>query len=306
MAASMVLSYRIHSGNGMTRYDYALKICKRFFFMLAAAIYFKYWGDLPFFFGLAFCILLSGLFTLILPPRALVVVFFVVLLSQSAVMAWLPVPGHAVGDFSRDANAATYLQASVAAAISSTLGLSSQYEWIGLQIAQNLVFPTGIASCIAGLLLGHILLSDLSYQRQAILIAALGCVAMTLATIWDHWCPINKHLWTPSFAVFSAGFASVFLAGFIQMCEVWNRAKIVGVFTWVGRSPLLAVFVFTAAPLIHASERLANIVTPSAIAAEPLVGTVIQLALAIPCFALVQQWLDGRKARACALNFASV
>jgi predicted acyltransferase len=298
MAASMVLSYHTHSANGTTRRDYALKVCKRFLFMLAAAIYFKSWGDLPFFFGLAFCILLSGLLMLILPPRALIVAFFLVLLSQSAVMAWLPVPGHGAGDYSREGNAASYLQTSVESAIASDVGLNGQFEWIGWQIAQNLVFPTRLATCIAGLLLGYILLSELSYQRQALLIAALGITAMILGLIWDNWCPINKHLWTPSYALFSAGFASVFLAGFIQICEIWNCRAFVRPFGWVGRSPLLAVFAFTAVPLIDVAQKLADVVMPSTAAAQPLVVSAIQLTLAAPCFALVQRLLDARRSRA--------
>jgi predicted acyltransferase len=295
MAASMVLSYHTHSNNGMTRREYALKVRKRFLFMLAAAIYFKYWGDLPFFFGLAFCILLSGLLMLILPLRALVVAFFLVLLSQSAVMAWLPVPGHGAGDFSIEANAATYLQASVASTFSAALGLRGQFEWVSWEIAQHLVFPTKVATCIAGLLLGYILASDLSFQRQALLIAVLGIVAMTLGTIWDRWCPINKHLWTLSFALFSAGFASVFLAGFIQICDVWNCRKFARVFSWIGRRPLLAVFTFTAVPLIDVAKLLADIVTPSTVTAKPLVVSALQMALAAPCFAFIQRWLDRRK-----------
>jgi predicted acyltransferase len=293
IGTSMLLSYHNHRIRGTTKRAYALKVAKRFLFMLAAAVYFKYWGDLPFFFELASCILLSGLLMLTLPLRALIVTLVFVLLSQWAVMAWLPVPGHGAGDFSREGNAAAYVQTSIASALSAVIGLSPQNFWIGAQIAHNLVFPTGMATCIAGLVLGYILLSDLSYQRQALLIAALGIVAMTLGLFWDRWCPINKHIWTPSYALFSAGFASVFLAGFIQICEVWNCRRFASVFSCVGRSPLVAVFVFTAVPLNDVAEQLADIVMPSTMTAEPLVVAVIQLALAAPCFAIARRWLVG-------------
>jgi predicted acyltransferase len=289
LAASMVLSYENHRRHGATERAYLVKICTRFLFMLGAAVYFDYFADARLFYDLAFCILFSGLLMLHVTPRGLVVTLVALLLMQWAVMAWLPVPGFVTGDYSPEGNAETYVQSIAASAISATLGL----DWIAGRIAANMVFPTKIATCIIGLILGHILVSEMSYRRQAVLIAVLGSVAMALGYIWDAWCPLNKHLWTPSFAVFAAGIIFVLLAVSIQVCEIWNCRRLVGIFSWVGRSPLLAMFWFTAVPLFHdIAERMADIVIPANSEGQPLVVNTIHLALAVPCFAISQRWLE--------------
>ncbi len=298
LAASMVLSYENRRRNGASERTYLVKICKRFLFMLGAAAYFEYFTNARFFYDLAFCILFSGLLMLHVTPRGLVVTLVALLLTQWAVMAWLPVPGFVTGDYSPEGNAETYVQSISASAFSATLGLKAEYSGIAGRIAANMVFPTKIATCIIGLILGHILVSDMSYRRQAVLIAVLGSLAMAVGYIWDAWCPLNKHLWTPSFAVFAAGIIFVLLAVSIQVCEIWNCRRLVWIFSWVGRSPLLAMFWFTAVPLFHdIAERLADIVITANSEGQPLVVNTIHLALAVPCFAISQRWLERRLER---------
>jgi predicted acyltransferase len=298
IGTSMVLSYHNRCRHGATKRTYVLKVCKRFCFMVGFAAYFQYVDQDGIFDELACCILFSGLLMLSLTPRALIVSLVVVLLAQWAVMAWLPVPGHGAGDYSRGANAETYVQSMTASAIAAGLGLKPEHYGIAELIARDAVFPTRLATFIIGLLLGYILLSNMPYRRQAIVIGGLGSLAMALGYAWDAWCPLNKHLWTPSFALFAAGILFLFLAAFIQVCEVWNYRNLVWICSWVGRSPLLAVFWFFSVPLLHdVAQQLADIITPGTFEAQPLVVTVIQIALAAPCFAISRLCFERLRAR---------
>jgi len=36
-------------------------------------------------------------------------------------------------------------------------------------------------------------------------------------------CPVVAHIWTPSWVLFSGGLAFLFLAGFCQVMDIWNR-----------------------------------------------------------------------------------
>jgi predicted acyltransferase len=291
IGTSMMLSYHNRRRQGATKRAYFFKVSKRFLFMLAFAAYFQHYEQVGFFFDLAFCILFSGMLMLSLTPRALVVTLIALLLAQWAVMAWLPVPGHGAGDYAPQANAATYVQSISASAISAVLGLKAQHYGMAQRIAWNAVFPTKLASCIIGLILGYILLSDIPYRKQALLIDGLGGLAMALGGAWDAWCPLNKHLWTPSYSLFAAGLLFLFLAAFIQICEVWKCRKLVWIFSWIGQSPLLAVFWFASVPMLDdIAERLADVVVSTNFVGQPLVVRAIQIALAVPCFAISRQW----------------
>lgn len=66
-----------------------------------------------------------------------------------------------------------------------------------------------LATCLLGLLAGHWLRVG---RLRAI--AALGAAALALGLIWSMWQPFNKNLWTSSFALWTAGWASLALLAF--------------------------------------------------------------------------------------------
>ncbi|MEX2285689.1 MAG: DUF5009 domain-containing protein [Planctomycetaceae bacterium] len=89
---------------------------------------------------------------------------------------------------------------------------------------QTLSFIPSLATMIFGLLAGELLRSNRSAgQKIAILLVA---VVAGLASGWalDHfgYCPIVKRIWTPSWALFSTGWALLFLALFYLVIDVWK------------------------------------------------------------------------------------
>lgn len=83
-----------------------------------------------------------------------------------------------------------------------------------------------IATILIGVLTGHWLRarkSDLTKVRWMLLFGMTGLVA---GEVWNRWFPINKNLWTSSFALFSGGFALVFLALLYWVLEIkrWRGA----------------------------------------------------------------------------------
>jgi len=68
-----------------------------------------------------------------------------------------------------------------------------------------------IATALAGVFAGEWLKESRHAQRSALLLAA-GVGAMLIGLAWDRVFPINKNLWTSSFAIFSAGLAAQTLA----------------------------------------------------------------------------------------------
>ena len=65
-----------------------------------------------------------------------------------------------------------------------------------------------IATCLFGVLAGHLLRSKLSAEVKTAWLLVAGNGLLLAGAILDAWLPINKSLWTSSYAVFMAGMAS--------------------------------------------------------------------------------------------------
>ena len=67
---------------------------------------------------------------------------------------------------------------------------------------------------------GHIILNkNNSLKDQIILIYLIGSLSLCLGLLWDYSFPINKHIWTSSYVLFSSGLAMLFLASCIWIID---------------------------------------------------------------------------------------
>jgi predicted acyltransferase len=64
-----------------------------------------------------------------------------------------------------------------------------------------------IASCLFGILTGHLLRARRSEAEKTAWLMVAGALLMWVGEIMNLWLPINKTLWTSSYAVFMAGLA---------------------------------------------------------------------------------------------------
>jgi len=83
-----------------------------------------------------------------------------------------------------------------------------------------------IATGITGMFCGHILLNKSKDLRdKIILIFVVGFSAMCLGLLWDYSFPMNKHIWTSSYVLFSSGLAMLFLATCIWVIDLKKKTK---------------------------------------------------------------------------------
>ena len=60
---------------------------------------------------------------------------------------------------------------------------------------------------------GHLILNkSKSLKDKIIIIYLVGSISMCLGLLWDYSFPINKHIWTSSYVLFSSGLSMIFLA----------------------------------------------------------------------------------------------
>ena len=98
-----------------------------------------------------------------------------------------------------------------------------------------------IATGLFGALTGHWLRGQRDRRDTLIGLFLFGFLGIVVGRAWGYLFPLNKHLWTSSFAVFSAGCALMFLAFWYWLTDV-KQAKPVWVIPciWLGMNPLLA------------------------------------------------------------------
>lgn len=107
----------------------------------------------------------------------------------------------------------------------------------------------GTVSCVAttllGVCMGHWLRRQLAGGRHAAVVirgvAAAGVAAVLAGLLWSVWLPLNKALWTGSFAVLTSGAALLGLAA----CLVVERTplqRLLAPLLWLGLNPLAIYF----------------------------------------------------------------
>jgi len=87
---------------------------------------------------------------------------------------------------------------------------------------QTLNFVPSLATMIIGLIAGGVLKSDRPSGAKFRWLIGAGFGALAVGALWDvsGLCPMVKRIWTPSFAIFSAGWALLLLACFYALIEL--------------------------------------------------------------------------------------
>ena len=178
------------------------------------------------------CYLFAGLLYLALGRRGLLPSTAVLLLLYWALMTLLPVPGFGAGRLDVAGNLAAYVDRFV-------LG---EHTWKpGWDPEGPLSTIPAVASTLFGAAAGELLRAKTSRQSQLVGLMGAGAVGITLGALWGTVFPINKNLWTSSYAVFMAGLAAVCLAVCLWVVDVRGWKAWAAPFRWLGMNAL-AIF----------------------------------------------------------------
>lgn len=136
------------------------------------------------------------------------------LLGYWAAMLWIPVPGGSAGDWSMQGNLASWIDRSL---IPGRLHK-------GIHDPEGL-FSTlpAIATALMGVLTGQWLRrAGVGGFLKAAAILLVGAGFVVLGWLWSGVFPLNKNLWTSSFALYSAGWSLLLLGVFYLVIDVWR------------------------------------------------------------------------------------
>lgn len=162
-------------------------------------------------------------------PRGRMLWIAGILLVYYAALFLIPVPGYGAGDLSFEGNLVGWFDRHF---LPGRL-LQGTYDELGL-LTQ---FP---ALCLTmfGAFGGDILRSDNESRNKLITLVLPGIVGIIIGLLWGLHFPINKHLWTSSFILLTAGMAFLALALFYAVIDVWGYRKWAFPFQVIGLNSL--------------------------------------------------------------------
>jgi predicted acyltransferase len=163
------------------------------------------------------------------------------LLGYWALMTLVPVPGYGAGDLGKAGSLAAYVDRTL-------LGSAHLWQQAKVYDPEGLLSTLpAIATTLLGVLAGGWVAAGRSPKAVAAGLAGAGLAATVLGAGWGLWFPINKALWTSSYALFTAGLAAVTLSGCYWLVEARGFRRWAWPFAWFGVNALALFFLSTLA-----------------------------------------------------------
>lgn len=139
------------------------------------------------------------------------------------------------GPWVKDANIGWYLD-----------GLVLHKHWGGSYATINCL--SSAANTIFGVMTGELLFSALPLARKMRTIAVAGLLGVACGFGLSLAIPLNKKIWTASFAIYSTGMTLLALLLFYWICDVKRKRKWAAVFVIVGSN---SIFIYLFHEILH-------------------------------------------------------
>jgi predicted acyltransferase len=122
----------------------------------------------------------------------------------------------------------------------AVLGANQMYTMRGVSFDPEGLLSTipSIVSMLLGFELTRYLTSIKDKKSSVIKLILIGGLAIGVAALWSMILPINKSLWTPSYVIYTTGFACLLLAAFIWLIDIMKQQKIAEPLLVYGTNPL--------------------------------------------------------------------
>jgi predicted acyltransferase len=245
VGVSVTLAFGRSVESGKDEFDLLLKVLRRSAIIFALGLFlngFPYFnlgeiriaGVLQ---RIAVCYLFASLIFLKSSWRTQAIVAVILLFVYWALMTLVPVPGYGAGDLGKEGNLAAYIDR----------GLLGAHIWKGGKVFDPeglLSTMPAISTTLFGVLTGHWLRSTRTQLEKAGGMFFAGACAVAVGWAWHAWFPINKSLWTSSYALFTAGMALQLLAFCYWLVDIKGYKRWARPFVIFGVNAL-ALFVFS-------------------------------------------------------------
>ncbi len=166
------------------------------------------------------------------------------------VMVFVPVPGLGTGILEPGQNMAAWLDSF----------LIPGKMWEGTWDPEGVLSTIpSFATGISGMLAGHLIQSKLSIERKLVWLYMAGFCALAVGYFWGWSFPINKHIWTSSYVLYTSGLALLTLATSIWVVDELGYKKWTTVGLIYGSNAIAAYFLAGIFTLFVSIPESANI-----------------------------------------------
>lgn len=152
---------------------------------------------------IAICYFFSAIIVLNVNIRWQTFIALILLVIYYFAMKFIPVPGYGAGILTQDGNLAAYIDRLL------MHGHLMESTWDPEGLLSTI---PAISTTLFGVLAGHLLKSYITSVTKMILLLSYGSVCIIGGLLIDKWFPINKWLWSSSYAILTAGIATICLA----------------------------------------------------------------------------------------------
>jgi len=219
---------------------------------------------------IAFCYCCTSLIVMHTRIRGQAIWAAALLIGYWLVMSFIPVPGHGAGVFTPEGNLASYLDRLL------------QPGALRQKLFDNegflSTFPA-IATTLLGVLSGHWLGTPRTGNRKTAMLLASGAASLIVGLIWSTVFPVNKLIWTSSFALVTGGLSMLILSVFYWLIDVRGFRKWAFPFVVIGLNALAIYF----ASAVFDFDRIVTVFTYEFIdrmgSFKPLFGAAAVLAV---------------------------
>ena len=169
---------------------------------------------------IALCYLVTGLIVLNTDWKTQGWITAGILAFYWLALAFIPIPGYGAGVLEPTGNLCWYLDSN----------LLSGHTWSGAPVPgfdPEGMFSTlpAIGTTLFGVLTGHLLRSEKGREEKLIRMFVYGNILLLAGILIDNWLPINKNLWTSSYAIFMAGLALNVLGVLYWIIDVRKKQR---------------------------------------------------------------------------------
>ena len=195
------------------------------------------------------CFLFTAGIYLLFGPRGVLPAAAILLVGYWALLTFVPVPGYGTGRLDLEGNLARHVDTAV-------LGRHTWKHDPDWDPEGPLSTIPAIATTLLGVAAGELLRGPRPWAAKLAALMAGGAAAFSLGLLWGTSFPINKNLWTSSYALAMAGLGAVVLALCLWAIDVrgwkaWSRP-----FEWLGTNAIALFVLATLATLLMIAIKL--------------------------------------------------
>lgn len=266
MGVSLVFSLRNRIERGDSRRDIFVHVLKRTIFLFLLGVFYngglsqshllenlRLTGVLQ---RIAVCYLLTATLVLTTSPRTQAITAAGILIGYWAVMMFVSVPGVGRGVLTPEGNVAAFVD---------DLVLPGRAYWGTWDPEGILSTLPATATCLLGTMAGYWLRADrhsssppISGNRRALYLVLAGIAVAATGLLMGLNFPINKNIWTSSFALLTGGLSAVLLGLFYWVIDVQGRQKWAFPFVVIGANAIAIYIGVNIIPFDEITQRIAG------------------------------------------------